>query len=185
MANKHVTLRSITPESSLYHYTKCTGAQGILKERAFRATKSDFLNDTNEMQYILSVVREIFKEIQKTQWRTLLQEYFFQTIRELKKRPYYILSFSTEPDSITLWAEFGENTGYNLEFQSDKLIQEIELTRKISYHGHVIYSGKEQRKIIRDLLVYGIPQSLDVSFEDIMEKAMKDKASIHYRAAKR
>lgn len=39
----------------------------------------------------------------------------------------------------------------------------------------MIYSGKEQRKIIRDLLVYGIPQSLDDSFEDIMEKAMRDR----------
>ncbi|MGN1168420.1 MAG: DUF2971 domain-containing protein [Lachnospiraceae bacterium] len=175
MANKYVSLRSIPLDSSLYHYTKCNGVQGILKEQAFRATKSDFLNDTNEMQYILSVVSEVLREIRKEKWRELLQNQFPNTFYELKKRSYYIVSFSTDPDSITLWAEFGDNTGYNLEFQSSELIQEIELTKKISYHGYVIYSAKEQRKIIRDLLLYDIPRSFGYSFEDIMERAVSDK----------
>ena len=174
MANKYVSLRSIPLDCSLYHYTKCNGVQGILKEQAFRATKSDFLNDTNEMQYILSVVSEVLKEIRREKWRILLQNQFPDTFHEIKKRSYYIVSFSTDPDSITLWAEFGDNTGYNLEFQSGKLIREIELTKKISYHGYVIYSAKTQRKIIRNLLLNDIPKSFGYSFEDIMEKTVKD-----------
>ncbi|MDO4473151.1 MAG: hypothetical protein Q4B75_00640 [Eubacteriales bacterium] len=143
MANKHVSLQSVSPEYSLYHYTKCTGVQGILKEPAFRATKSDFLNDTNEMLYILSIVQEILKEFRKTELRKLLQEYFFQTIYELKKRPYYILSFSTDPDSITLWAKFGENNAimiYALFFKQEEFAAEKEYLKHLKYDVDVYLS---------------------------------------------
>ena len=39
LPNKHVTLRKISPEKTLYHYTKSNGIQGILRDRAFFATK--------------------------------------------------------------------------------------------------------------------------------------------------
>ena len=40
-------------------------------------------------------------------------------------------AFSVESDSITLWSEFGNNTGYNLEFRSGELLDMISRTKKI------------------------------------------------------
>ena len=62
MPNKHILLKRIQPEENLYHYTKCRGVQGILKDKAFFATKSDFLNDTNEMRYTLALTRDVLTE---------------------------------------------------------------------------------------------------------------------------
>ena len=47
----------------------------------------------------------------------------------------------------------------------------ISRTKKISYHGLLIYSRETQRKIIHDLLTKGIPQNLGCSFDDIMKNA--------------
>ncbi len=181
MANKYVVLKTIPPEASLYHYTKCGGAQGILSERNIWATRSDFLNDINEIQYIISVAGEVLKELEKPEWRRLLENHLARTASEMKKNDYYILSFSAEGDSITLWSEFGEKTGYNLQFQSGELLRQIEHFRKVAYHGYVIYSGREQRKIIRDLIWKSIPEAQGCSFEDIMEEGVKNKESAVFR----
>lgn len=181
MLRRFVSLETISPENNLYHYTKCGGVQGILAGRSFRATKSDFLNDTNEMQYILSVVRTVIMEIGNPQWQKLLLEQIVDTAKEIKKHAHYIVSFSTEPDSITLWAEFGEHTGYNIGFRSGQLLEQIEESCPIAYHGYVIYSGREQRRILRDLLFTEIPKALDSDFETILEERMKYPESRAFR----
>ena len=174
MPNKHISLRKIDPGENLYHYTKCRGVQGILKDKAFFATKSDFLNDANEMRYTLALTREVLGEFPVFKGNNALREKLSVTADEMKKQCYYVLSFSVESDSITLWSEFGNNTGYNLEFRSGELLDMISRTKKISYHGLLIYSRKEQRAIIRRLLTEDIPASLGLSFDDIIKNAADD-----------
>lgn len=154
--------------------SKCRGVRGILKDKAFFATKSDFLNDTNEVRYTLSLISRVLDEIPSVTGNAFLREKLSVTADEMKKQCYYVLSFSVDPDSITLWAEFDNNTGYNLEFKSSEVLDMIRSSRKISYHGYLIYSGKMQKKILRKLLISDIPGSLDCSFEDIMEAAASD-----------
>ena len=174
MPNKHISLRKIDPGENLYHYTKCRGVQGILKDKAFFATKSDFLNDANEMRYTLALTREVLGEFPVFKRNDALREKLSVTADEMKRQCYYVLSFSVESDSITLWSEFGNNTGYNLEFRSGELLDMISRTKKISYHGLLIYSRKEQRAIIRRLLTEDIPASLGLSFDDIIKNAADD-----------
>ena len=175
MLRKLVSLEQISEGQELYHYTKCSGIQGILAGRAFRATRSDFLNDTNEMNYILSVVRDVIQEIENPDWKKALFEQAVDTVREIRRR-YYITAFSTEADSITLWAEFGEQTGYNAGFDSRELLERIERARPISYHGYVVYASEAQRRILRELLFRGIPDALGMSFREIMERRMKNES---------
>ena len=174
MPNKHISLRKIDPGENLYHYTKCRGVQGILKDKAFFATKSDFLNDANEMRYTFALTREVLGEFPVFKRNDALREKLSVTADEMKRQCYYVLSFSVESDSITLWSEFGNNTGYNLEFRSGELLDMISRTKKISYHGLLIYSRKEQRAIIRRLLTEDIPASLGLSFDDIIKNAADD-----------
>ncbi len=181
MLKQIVTLETISGEERLYHYTKCGGVQGILAGRSFRATRSDFLNDTNEMQYILSVVRPVIREAKQEEWQRLLLEQAVDTAREIRKRAYYITAFSTEADSITLWAEFGDQTGYNIGFDSRRLLERIEKERAISYHGFVVYSAKRQFELLWELLYCRIPAALGLSFEEIMERGAEDRGDILFQ----
>lgn len=174
MPNKHIALKRIGADENLYHYTKCRGVQGILKDKAFFATKSDFLNDANEMRYTLALTREVLRELPVLRENDSLREKLSVTADEMKRQCYYVVSFSVESDSITLWSEFGNNTGYNLEFRSGELLDMISRSRKISYHGLLIYSQEAQRSIIRRLLTDDIPASLGCTFDDIMKTAAEN-----------
>ena len=43
----------------LYHYTTAEGVRGIVENREFMATKSDFLNDKLEFQYAIEVMERL------------------------------------------------------------------------------------------------------------------------------
>ena len=63
-----------------------------------------------------------------------------------KNKEYFVLSFSNCRDSITMWSEFGNETGYNIGFDSKKLIDRIEEISPIEYHGFVLYEMDEQKR---------------------------------------
>lgn len=171
MVRKLVKLPVIGENEVLYHYTKLNGIQGIILERCMRATRSNFLNDTNEMYYILHVIRDVIGEIDREEWRQLLTSQVIDTVMEMERSAYYIVSFSTEPDSITLWAEFGDHTGYNIGFESGSLLKIMDTRQVVSYHGYVIYDREEQKKMLRELLFERIPSALGISFDAMMSVA--------------
>ena len=47
----------------LYHYTNAAGLLGILQNKVFWVSKSNFLNDFSEISYIDTVIKSICKEI--------------------------------------------------------------------------------------------------------------------------
>ena len=73
MLKQHLRLKQIEPNQAIYHYTKSNGVQGILRDMAFYATKSDFLNDTKEMYYTLYVVDHVISEIKDKNMRKILK----------------------------------------------------------------------------------------------------------------
>ncbi len=174
MASEFVNLKQKKPNEAIYHYTKSNGVQGILGDMAFYATKSDFLNDSKEMYYTLHVVDQVIDEIENEKMRQILKKRMSKYSSELGKQWFFITSFSDDPDSITLWAEFGDKTGYNLEFNSAELIERITNKRKIVYHGYLIYSWEEQKEIIRELLFKKVPERMAMSFKEIMYCAEND-----------
>ena len=139
MANKQIKLKHVKEASTLYHYTKCNGVNGILENNCFWATKSDFLNDPKEFSYIEAIIRDICKKLIKNEgWR----EMFLKDVLEEKvfldggrNKEYFILSFSKCRDRITMWSEFGNKTGYNIGFDGKKIIKRIEEDNIIEYHG--------------------------------------------------
>ena len=170
---KKMLLQPVSENEFLYHYTKIHGAQGILKDRSIRATKSDFLNDTNEMVYMLSVVEEVIMEIMNKAWRESLYAGIIKNSAETRRQNHYVISFSTNADSITLWAEFGDSTGYNIGFRGCEMIKMLEDSHALLTHGKVIYSQNEQKGIVRNLLTEIIPKKMGYSFEDVMEMSVK------------
>ena len=181
MLHKIMNLDKMKASDIIYHYTKCGGAQGIITDKSIRATRSDFLNDTNEICYILTVANEIIDQLENFLWRELLKNNITRPIEQISKNKYYIASFSTEPDSITLWAEFGENTGYNVGFYSEKLIQILENNQRVSHHGKVIYSRQRQLKIVKTLLFDKIPKAIGETFDVIIEEALENNEAERFR----
>ncbi|WP_455678320.1 DUF2971 domain-containing protein [Sharpea azabuensis] len=165
--------KGIDHDEVLYHYTSCKSVQGILKSGIFFATKSSFLNDTNELAYILELVEMVISEVENAEYRHLLRLSIIETMEEFTQRNIYVLSFSTDPDSLTLWAEFGDKTGYNMAFDGKKLLDAIKENHPITLHGHIIYDKAYQLKILRNLLFVKIPDELNITFKDIMEEEIK------------
>lgn len=111
MANKQIKLKHVKEASTLYHYTKCNGVNGILENNCFWATKSDFLNDPKEFSYIEAIIRDICKELIKNEgWR----EMFLKDVLEEKvfldggrNKEYFIFVFfkvqGQHYDVVRIW----------------------------------------------------------------------------------
>lgn len=169
MLRRFLSLNELDSRTQLYHYTKCQSAQEILRGHSFFATNTQFLNDVNEMQYILSVVSEVVNEMDRPLWAGTLKHLVLENIEEFHKYEYYLLSFSTKPDSLTLWAEFGDRTGYNLEFDGLEMRNRIMTAAEIFCDGYVIYDREQQKEILRQLITDGIPREMRYSLSGIMD----------------
>ena len=145
MLRRFLNLKFLDSTTSLYHYTRCSSAQDILRSHTLYATNTEFLNDVNEMQYILSVLDEVMNEIGVASWRDKIRHLIYDNLDEFHKYEYYLVSFSTSPDSLTLWSEFGDKTGYNLEFDGLKMRSRIMSNTRIFCDGFVVYDREEQK----------------------------------------
>lgn len=105
---KYLRLQTVGDDECLYHYTHGSSLMNILRTEKLYATKSSFLNDTNELDYITRVAADVIGEIERPEWRQILMRQIIDTMEEVKRHDTFVLSFSTDRDSITLWAEFGE-----------------------------------------------------------------------------
>ena len=97
MINKYLRPKQAGPDSALYHYTKCSNVMNIMKTQVLFATKSSFLNDTNEMGYILHVAGDVIQELANPDWKRLLMQQVVNTMEEFKRHDTFVLSFSTDP----------------------------------------------------------------------------------------
>lgn len=121
------------------------------------------------------MIDDVIREIKKPAWQELLRTQIVNSTENFKRHDSFVLSFSTDGDSITLWAEFGDRTGYSIAFDGIRLLDQIEENQHIYCHGYVIYSEERQRFLIRNLLMEIIPKKINASFEDIMEDACSGK----------
>ena len=113
------------------------------------ATESSFLSDSNEKSFILHIAQEYVDKIENPAWHTLLSEQILDTKAEFQRHDIFVLSFFEAADAITLWSEFGEETGYNLAFDGRELLRDIEAEQKIYCHARVLYSHERQLELIR------------------------------------
>ena len=141
----------------LYHYTTAEGVRGIVENREFMATKSDFLNDKLEFQYAIEVMERL---TEKYIVNAALRENFFSRLqREIHELgiinlgcdenvcqgnnlSFYVVAFSKLQNNALLWAEFTDFKGYCLEFDYMKLVEGFQ--HRVFLHGTVIYDEEEQ-----------------------------------------
>ena len=178
MLRRFLNLNFLDSTTSLYHYTRCKSAQDILRSHTLYATNTHFLNDVNEMQYVLNVLDEVTNEISVIRWREKIRHLIYDNLDEFHKYEYYLVSFSTSPDSLTLWSEFGDKTGYNLEFDGRKIRDRIMNNTRIFCDGFVVYDREEQKNCLRRLIIEQIPRELGKSFDDILDTYLPGGSSL-------
>lgn len=183
MAGRQVKLHHAEKGSILYHYTKSNGINGIINNNCFWATKSDFLNDPNEFSHIQRIIDQVCQENIKNEdlKKMFLKDSIYA--KQEKSREYFVLSFSNCRDSITMWSEFGNKTGYNIGFRSDDIIARIEEAAEIAYHGLVIYHTKQQMQLIRKNLCNYLPNLLRMPLKEILELGRQNPQNDIYQKA--
>ncbi|WP_458407860.1 DUF2971 domain-containing protein [Anaerotignum sp.] len=163
----------------LYHYTTAEGVRGIVENREFMATKSDFLNDKLEFQYAVEVMERL---TEKYIVNTSLRERFFSELKKEIDRlgiiapvcedydckeeglSFYVVAFSKLQNNALLWAEFTDFKGYCLEFDYEKLVEGFQ--HRVFLHGTVIYDEEEQMN--------GLLESLLSCIRNLEKEVMTD-----------
>lgn len=164
----------------LYHYTTADGVRGIVENREFLATKSDFLNDKLEFQYAVEVMERL---TEKYIVNPDLRERFFSKLKkeidrlgvitptcdadgdcDMDEMSFYVVAFSKLQNNALLWAEFTDFRGYCLEFDYEKVVEGFQ--NRVFLHGTVIYDEEEQMN--------GLLESLLSCIRNLIEEGAAD-----------
>lgn len=130
-------------EGKGYHYTSVLALQQILNKQTLYLTNSEFLNDREEILYGLELIDKISKEVSN----------IYLDTEELKKlimkslRNTFILSFSLNEDSLTLWGNYTNFEGYNIGFDFKKMFQ-CQKEGKVYFKGNVLDEDENEIKYI-------------------------------------
>lgn len=117
----------------VYHYTSQRGLLGIVDSAKIWASGIGFLNDSEEFQYTVNLVKEV-KKFKSGELNALIandkitDEFWGHIDRMLEylsdKKLSYVCSFSEEPDLLSQWRAYcPSNSGYSLGFSRKDLIE--------------------------------------------------------------
>lgn len=174
----------------VYHYTDLNAMKSIIENNTFWATNHRFLNDTEEKKYIetvLSMLKEKkdLAELCKT-YETVIAyvlgtHQFSENGKQEETERYasdaYIISFSVNGDSLTLWSEYAKKSGINIGIDCKKLRKDIIYdtsgVHEDVFGGRVIYIDSQNAhdpnllkiinmidEIMSDCITYEIPDDI-------------------------
>ena len=145
----------------IYHYTKPEKLLNILASGTLRFSNALYLNDKEEIAYSYKLIVDLIDETQElnSDLFNKIQNHFSNKYKHIvdgyndlvNKLEYFTTSFSTESDNLTLWNNYakGKNyTGYNIGFDKNKLVEEMDKNNYLPIFGSVIYDKNKQVKII-------------------------------------
>ena len=141
------------PGEIWYHYTDINGLYGILNEGKFYATDYRFLNDKSEITYTFDLLREILIEkldlIEDIDYKATIERLISEFESEIEyfiTTNIYIISFSKNKDSLSLWSNYSNKQGYNIGID---ITNTFALTRESDFFTcEVIYDRQKQKELI-------------------------------------
>ncbi len=147
----------------LFHYTGINALKNIFETKELWASKSDFLNDYSEIQYIKDVFDKVYNFV-KTNYNeeiagffelvnSGLEEYFNKKLIGEEYSQIFVISLSENNDSLVLWSNYSNIDGYNLHFYSNQIFDVISRQRELGlfdacYPTKFIYNEQEQLTIL-------------------------------------
>jgi hypothetical protein len=139
--NEYVeNLKKLNQENvPIYHYTSLEAMMKIVETKSLWATNCQYLNDIHETRYIINKLEEIAKklnEYEKIAVKMTINEFNSDTYKNILK-DIYIISFSKEKDSVSMWGNYGKN-GVIMEFYAPEFLRGgIENEIKTLYNGNI------------------------------------------------
>lgn len=163
--------------NSFYHYTSADSLLKIVTSSSLWFTDCSFLNDKEEYNYINSLIEELktdkrigsfLKEIEipKENYDYILED--GDKFKNIALARYYVLSGSTNRDSLPMWNYFvknGDYIGYAIRFNVLKLAKGLEQLPGTFLYGNVIYNQEEQVTILRNTL-YALFDQFDTEIKN-------------------
>lgn len=142
----------------LFHYTTSSGLLGILGSQQLWATEAAYLNDSNEIEYGLSMVVDTLQSISSNEGEGATKNIILKTLTELQKRhdEIYVACLSEDGDLLSQWKGYGDfGNGFAIEFNSAELTK---FKRKGPYFditiSRVEYEKDEQVQIVRSEVAF-------------------------------
>lgn len=102
----------MTPDT-WWHYTDVNGLLGVLDKRKLWASCVGYLNDTLEVEFGLSVLKDILEELGNP-----LESIWPVESHPLERSPLdvYAVSFSTHGDLLSQWRGYANGAGFTIAF---------------------------------------------------------------------
>ncbi len=168
----------------LSHYTSIEKSFNILDKEKLWVSRHDFLNDKSELKYINNVLKEIINDFNDNKipqfndeeivfMRNQIQivekiiSYFigdlnYNILSENEKylvstikRYYFVLSFSKNKDSLSLWGNYTEFNGINLLFDKDKITTFLNEKKEENKFLYFIKQNYNKDKELYSTFYYG------------------------------
>ena len=111
----------------VYHYTDAAGLLGIVHSHQLWASSATVLNDKEELQYGIGVIRSAINELETEgemplidcrRWRDILESDLFTQVIE----DSFILSASSQADLLSQWRDYAGGPGFSIGLGDRNLV---------------------------------------------------------------
>jgi hypothetical protein len=128
----------------LYHYTDLNGLKGIIESNSLRATSLQFLNDSEELTHGIECISKALPRFRGNIPADQIDS--IQKAMERYSRRYlknaYSVSFCREAELLSQWRGYANKHGVCIQFDSNKLLNALNLSESECVYDDVIYCEK-------------------------------------------
>jgi hypothetical protein len=164
ISRRFANLQQDNPPDVLYHYTDRAGLLGILKTGELWATKIQYMNDSTEFSYCLSLTKSLLDDRLSNSRSHEDRQILDWVLRHLEAITFVnvcSVSFCRDPDLLSQWRGYsGSGAGYSIGFLSKELS---------SFHNnlhHCIYDRTDQAQIINEIIDEMLQKKSHINSED-------------------
>ena len=127
--NREITSQKpLPPKGKLFHYTTAEGLKGIIEKNELWATSAYFLNDSTEIAYGYSLLKEVLDDwISKNPRpedslalgiaRDFQRSFGLDFLNMGVVQPIYLACFCEEDNLLSQWRTYGQSGGYSVGFR--------------------------------------------------------------------
>lgn len=169
------------------HYTSLSGLLGIVKAETLWATNIKFLNDEQEFQHALDMIKEIISKSKITSNNptySLNKKFISDVTEKLKSLDSYeadsvfTLSFSEQTDLLSQWRGYcPDNNGYCVVFDADILLELANSNLGICHLVKCVYDKKQKEDQIKKLLNNYWSKYVELKNDDLKKSLLEDLTS--------
>ncbi|MGH1440182.1 MAG: DUF2971 domain-containing protein [Cellvibrionaceae bacterium] len=144
------SLYSDTPEELLYHYTTISGLKGIVESQSIWASDVRYMNDSAELQYIISLLKDCSESFQHHK-KFLNQFIDWMSHRVANGHMVFAISFRANGNLLSQWRGYSQiGKGVSIGFKTEDIVS---LAKPRGFQlGACIYQRDKQVALINDVI---------------------------------